>query len=413
MGQMPYTPGPLRAEFGAILASLRAERHMSLGDLASEIHFHRGHVGNVEQGKKFPERQFAALADAALRADGVLLRAWEQADQERRDSGHTRKLLALALKDSDELTRATLDDLDTEHITAGVERLAVGYLGTPPAPIHNESVTLRSEVVTRIRSGHHRPHERSDLYMAVGRLSGVPAYAALDLGHPRAAVAHARAAWNCGAIAEDNELRAWVRGTQSLIARFQGDYQIALTFARDGLQYAGRGTSEVRLLCGEAQCLANLGDSREANQALDRALRARERTTTTDSLNGLFEFSEAKQYYYGGSALIWLDKESDLRRAADDAETAISLWEHEPPDRRPLDDEALCHIYQGTALLQLGELDQAIASIRPILDLPPERRISWIGKRLERVTGILRTGPYADTSLAQHTAEEIRTFAAG
>lgn len=413
MEQKPQILGPMSAEFAATLRSLRAEGSISLSDLAAKIHFHRGYVGNVEQGRKFPERQFAVLADAALRAGGALLRAWEEADEERRDSEHTRRLLALALKDSGELADAAPADLGTEYIVSGVERLAVSYLGTPPAPILQEGVTLRSEVIRRLRTGQHRPYERADLYMAAGRLSGVLAYAALDLGHPQAAFAHARAAWNCGELANDNELRAWVRGTQSLIARFQGDYNTALAFARDGLQYAGRGTSEMRLLCGQAQCLANMGDSREASKALDQALRAREQANTPDSLPGLFEFSEAKQHYYAGSSLIWLDGEADLRRAAHDAATAIGLWEHEPPERRPLKDEALCHIYRGTALLQLGELDEAVISIRPVLDLPPERRISWIGKRLGRVAAILRTGPYDGSALAQATAEEIRAFTTG
>jgi tetratricopeptide (TPR) repeat protein len=412
MGQTPQTLGPMHAEFAATLRSLRAARGMSLGDLAAKIHFHRGYVGNIEQGRKFPEQQFAVLADAALCADGALLRAWDEAHQERRDGEHTRRLLTLALKDSDELASATPEDLHTDHIMSGVERLAVGYLGTPPAPILKEGVTLRSEVIRRLRTGQYRPHEHADLFLAAGRLSGVLAYAALDLGHPQAALTHARAAWNCGDLAGDNELRAWVRGTQSLIARFQADYDDALAFARDGLRYTGRGTSEMRLLCGEAQCLANLEDSHEANKALDRALRARERANTPDSLSGLFEFSEAKQYYYAGSSLIWLDGKPNLQRAAHDAAVAISLWEHEPPERQPLDDEALCHIYQGTALLRLGELDEAVASIRPVLDLPPERRISWIGKRLGRVAAILHTEPYIASALAQESANEIREFAA-
>ena len=37
--------------------------------------------------------------------------------------------------------------------------------------------------------------------------------------------------------ASDPELIMWVRGTQSLIARFNGDYGIALDYVRDGLQH--------------------------------------------------------------------------------------------------------------------------------------------------------------------------------
>src|SRR5205807_755776 len=130
------------------------------------------------------------------------------------------------------------------------------------------------------------------------------------------------------------ELLVWVRGTQSLIARFRGDYGVALDYVRDGLQYAGDvpGTGEARLLCGEAQCLANLGDSRASNRTLNAAEQARERIRRPDSLDGLFAFSEVKQRYYAGSSLIWLDGGDDARRAETEASAAIDAWGQLPPE---------------------------------------------------------------------------------
>jgi len=55
-------PRPQEA-FSDLLRSLRSDRGRSLDDIANEIHFHRGYVGNVENGKKFPARRFAELAD--------------------------------------------------------------------------------------------------------------------------------------------------------------------------------------------------------------------------------------------------------------------------------------------------------------------------------------------------------------
>jgi hypothetical protein len=79
---------------------------------------------------------------------------------------------------------------------------------------------------------------------------------------------------------------------------------------------------------------------------------------------------------YAGSSLIWLDGGPDAQRAAQEAAQAIAIWEHAPPESRSLDDEALAHVYQATAHLQLRQLDAATAAIRPILDLAPERQIS-------------------------------------
>jgi len=145
---------------------------------------------------------------------------------------------------------------------------------------------------------------------------------------------------------------------------------------------------------------------------LDQALTERERLSTVDSLGGIFEFSEAKQRYYAGSSLIWLSGGRDAERAARAAGEAIAIWQGEPPETRSLDDEALAYVYQGTAYLQLGQLDAADAAIRPILDLPPERQISWIRKRLARFADMLRRDPYDGSHEAADLYDEIQARAA-
>lgn len=103
---------------------------------------------------------------------------------------------------------------------------------------------------------------------------------------------HAEAAWGCTGHARDNELRVWVRGTQSLIARLHSRYEQAMTYVLDGLQYIAPGAGR-RLLGGSAQC--------RANQTLDEALDEHARLTSVDSAGGIFEFSHAKQHYYPGT----------------------------------------------------------------------------------------------------------------
>jgi hypothetical protein len=145
---------------------------------------------------------------------------------------------------------------------------------------------------------------------------------------------------------------------------------------------------------------------------LDQAQAEREHLDTPDSFGGLFEFSLAKQHYYAGSSLIWLTDKADAARAAREATDAIDMWEHEPPECRSLDDEALAHVYLGTAQLQLGDLEAATAAIRPILDLPAERQISWIKKRLGRFAGMLRSEPFTGSAAADDLYDEIRSLSA-
>lgn len=401
---------PLR--FGPLLRALRVDRGWSLRDLGERIQFNRGYIGKVEQGEKFPDRQFASLADPALDAEGALIEAWQAEADERRKTEQVGRLLTASVKDSLRLLSTPGEQLLLPGIEQGARSLAVNYLSRPPGPMLQSAVELRSEVIRRLRQHDYRPNELADMYVVLGRIQGVLAYAALDLGDADGAMVHANAAWTCAERASDNELRAWVRGTQSLIARFNSDYASALNYVLDGLSWPTPGTGRLRLLCGLAQCRANLGDSAGANAALDQAQHERELLTSTDSFDGLFTFSEAKQHYYAGSSLIWLPKAADAERAVREARQAIETWEGETPEARSLDDEALAHVYQATAHLQLDELDASYAALRPILDLPEERQISWIKKRMGRIEGMLSAERYHGSSLADELREEIRSYAA-
>lgn len=398
--------------FGRLLREAREARGMSLSDLANSIHCHRGSIGNVENGQRFPDKRFAQLADRALRTDGALRRAWDLDSGARAQAEHRRKLLECAVAGSADLLQLAEPTIDLDSVEGGVRDVAVGYLGTPAIPVLEKACSLRQEITFRLRESAFRPDDQTDLLVAAGRLSGVLAYAALDLGHPPEAFSHTDAAWRCAEVTGDDELRAWVRGTQSLILRFGGAHARALQFAIDGQQYASRGTGLSRLLSGEAQCRANMGDSRAANTLLDRAESALERHRGEDSVGGLFEFKEAKLRYYTGSSLIWLDGGADAVRAAREATEAIRLWQAGPLHERSLDDEALAHVYLATALLQLGEVEGAMSAVRPVLDLPPDRQISWITKRLGRLLRLLDEPFLADSRVARDAVEELRAHLA-
>ena len=77
---------------------------------------------------------------------------------------------------------------------------------------------------------------------------------------------------------------------------------------------------------------------------------------------------------------------------------------------RSLDDEALAHVYWATALVKLDEVDGAATVLRPIFDLPPERRISWIAKRMQRVGGMLNTRRYSRAPAAIGLKDEIFAY---
>ncbi|QNE21642.1 helix-turn-helix domain-containing protein [Kribbella qitaiheensis] len=396
-------------DLGKALASARAEANFSLADLSAATFTSRGWINNVEAGRRWPQRDWIELADRELKTDGELLSVWELAKSKRDREAAVKGLLQKSERESRLLAAAQPDNSDLDTMNEAVADLAVAYLSNPPEPMLKQAASLREELTRRVTVGGFRPSEISDLYLALSRVSGVLAYAALDLGNTKIAFTHSAAAWNMADLAGDNELRAWTRGTQSLIARFDKDYELGRKFVDDGMRYQGPGTSEVRLLCGAAQCAANLGDSHTAMTLLAEADRARERSTS-DSIQGLFGFSHAKQAYYSASSLMWLPDREALQIAASSAVLAIETWAHEPPEHRSLDDEALAQVYLATARLKLGEVEGAMDVVRTVLHLPEERRISWIVNRISDLSDLLGGDRFKNSLLAQDARDELRSY---
>ncbi len=389
-----------RDEFAVELRRRRTAAGLSFADLAAATHCHRAYLHRVETGQRWPSRSVATQLDDALDARKRLLTAWVRGDVEHREEAEHRRLLAVSLRSSEQLD-ALLDPPTgqaADDALARADALGRAFLTTPPDPALRAALVARDATVTRL-AGMHRTAPRRDLTRAAGYLSGVLAYAALDLGNPETAAAHAATAYRAGTATGDSALLAWTRGTQSLIARFSQDYATARDLARDGLAHADGDTSGPRLLAGEAQSLANLGDRAGTHRALCAAEAARERAGHHDELAGLFEFSPAKLSYYGGSALIWLPEPDDARRGLASATEAIALWEASVPADVPEDDYALAHVYAATAAVQLADLDQATAFLAPVFALPAERRISWLRKRVARVGELLAgfSGPRAES----------------
>ena len=84
--------------------------------------------------------------------------------------------------------------------------------------------------------------------------------------------AYCAEAFALAAAAEESDLQAWVRGTESLCAYYQKRYRDALELALDGQRHAHGGPQAIRLAVnGEARALGRLGDRRGVDEAVERA----------------------------------------------------------------------------------------------------------------------------------------------
>jgi transcriptional regulator with XRE-family HTH domain len=394
--------------FGPALRAWRTAQGWSLRTLAESITYNRTYIGNVEQQAKFPHREFAVLADNALSASGQLVTLWEAQQKIRQDRGLRTKLLSGSVADSHALIGIAEEGKSLDELHQAAEQLSVDYLSTAPSTVLVSAIEVRREVLTRLRKYNVRPHQLGDLYLTLARVQGVLSYAALDLGDTRVARTHCHAAWACADRIGSNSMRAWVRGTESLIARFDQNYAEAERIAFDGLRYPTNGTARIRLLAGIAQSRANQGDSETATDYLAHAQHERDALKTSDETSGLFSFTQAKQHYYAGSSLMWLSSDTNLRIAVKEAALAVQMWQKEPTETRSLDDEALAHVYAATAHVQLGELDAASEWVASVLQLPADRHISWFVKRLDQLSHKV-SQRFPHSSSANELTSAIRT----
>ncbi len=162
-----------------------------------------------------------------------------------------------------------------EQFRADLARIVTIYPNRPVYPTFVELRALRNRAF-ELLEGRQHPEQGRELYLIAGALCGVLANASFDLGWLQAAETQARTAFLCAELAGNNALRAWVRGTQSLIAYWDDRPRSAVELAADGWRYVPEtGTARVRLAAIEARAHGQLRDHRAAEDALARAEQAR------------------------------------------------------------------------------------------------------------------------------------------
>ncbi|MDQ3154127.1 MAG: hypothetical protein M3R63_21230, partial [Actinomycetota bacterium] len=164
------------------------------------------------------------------------------------------------------------------------------YPNRPVYPMFVELRALRNRAF-ELLEGRQYPEQSRELYLVAGVLCGVLANASFDLGWLPAAETQARTAFLCAELAGNNALRAWVRGTQSLVAYWDERPRAAVELAADGWRYVPEtGTAWVRLAAIEARAHARLRDQRGTENALARAEQAREEVRGPDDPGGMLAF---------------------------------------------------------------------------------------------------------------------------
>lgn len=314
---------------------------------------------------------------------------------------------SLAFAQWAETTR--VNQLSIEGIHYELSRIAVSYMhGTLP-PLFRDLQLLRDHIWRQLRDRPH-PHQVRELFFLGGVTVLLLAHVTDNLSNSVIAMRQADAAAALADQAGHPGLRAWVAGTQALIAEWNGHPAGALTFARQGVPHAPPGHQQLRLAAIEARNAARLGKSADTHAALHRARQSMDESPEPDDLQefgGVLCFPTTKALYYAGSTYALLGQFVAAERNALDA---LAGYESGPSADRSYGDEALARSDIAVARIMRGELDGASDALAPVLTLPAEQRIYSVTDGVARVGQALDASRYARDPAALNLNQEIAVF---
>lgn len=127
---------------------------------------------------------------------------------------------------------------------------------------------------------------------------------------------------------QDTNLQAWARGLQSFSEYYAGQYDKALTLAKDGLKYAQSGPQSVRLtINAAARAMGKLGDTEGVHRAVDEAYELLSRNVVPDGVPSSIAFecySAAQTASNAATAYVSLGMPEKVQHYTDLALPAIS-----------------------------------------------------------------------------------------
>ncbi|MFY1695998.1 hypothetical protein [Solwaraspora sp. WMMA2101] len=252
-----------------------------------------------------------------------------------------------------------------------------------------------------------QPRYSARLLTIAGQLSGLLSYMSVNLGRFSSARAYGIEAFQLADYAEDWELKAWVRGTQSFAEFYDGQYRKALAYAVDGRRFAGRGAQAVRLtINGEARAHAKLGQTQEAEQAISTAYEVLSDLSPEPGMSSCVSFglySEARVASNAATAYLALGRTEQVLdlagRAVTIVDTSPSVWS-----------QALVRLDLATALVggDRPDVEQAAEVARQAMRACQDNQIESIRQRTRDLTTMVREK--FDDPCAESFVDEVHTW---
>ena len=262
--------------FAAALRDLMVERNLSVRALARQVPIDAGQLSRVRNGRRPPSINLARRCDEIFGTGEVLVTAAaQQADADTvamaplpygpgtslsvessacaaagGDGAGVGQEVEVAARESARFAQfveaSNVGPHTLEQFAEDITRIVTVYPNCAVYPLFVGLRELRDRAFGLIE-GRQYPNQTRELYLVTGTICGVLSNASSDLGHLPAARTQARTAFLCAEMAGHNALRAWIRGTQALIAYWDDRPAEAVDLARDGYSYPPEnGTAAVR-----------------------------------------------------------------------------------------------------------------------------------------------------------------------
>jgi hypothetical protein len=291
---------------------------------------------------------------------------------------------------------------DVAHIAAIGETLpAVNVLGG--------LVELQESIFSVIERGGHRVRDARDLFVAAAMTTAMLSRITQDLGRSHQALSLCRTVYVCADAAEHLALQAWARNEMSLISYRAGSARRALEFAESAVAITEKSKGSTRPWAWslKARAAAMVQDEEQTRHAITQAREARDSMVPDDldQIGGLFDFSSVRQTYYAAGALASLPDAG--REAEREALEVVRHFESTPGSYAT---EAGARSELALARARSGEIEGAGEALRPVLALPPERRITGILDSVGRVQAALSTSVQRSSTAAIELKDEIETY---
>ena len=305
------------------------------------------------------------------------------------------------------VSTTNVDDMTLDLFDSMVTDIIEQYERAGPARLALYVVGHRRQVHEIMRAQQH-PRQRDRLFVTAARLSCILAAVALDLGQWAQARAYSVEAFHLAQMVDRGEdLRAWVRATQSLIEYYAGRYDNALALARDGQDTAPGGPHSIRLAVnGEARALARLGDHRGVEEAVDRAFTQLADSPTAGPASPSLSLGPYCQARAAGNAATAYLSLADSDRAVEYASRALATFDTAGL-RGP---QALTRLDMATALVSspgTADPERAAALAEQALRVSGAGQFQSVGQRAAEFLAAAQ--PWHDLPAVQAVQEAVRS----